>query len=167
MKPLLFIAAFSLLSLSAQARLGESPSQIAARYGQPTDTPHIIGTNEYLLHYKHGDYDIAVTFWNAKDSEEIVYAKAVLDDDVAKALFTTIAGVENAQVDTKDGVTTFTESGVIGYFRSGPQLDPYMSTVSVSTYAYDQHYMAALEANLKKSAEAAADAAKKKATEGF
>jgi len=163
MKAPLVIAALTLFSLSAQARLGETPAQIEARYGKPWSTLSTISTNEYLRDYAHGGYTIVVIFWNGKDAQEIIFAKTVLDDDVVKTLFTTISGKEQAQVDTIGNQTLFTTGDVTGRFDPNPHVGSYKSTLSVGSDVYQKHFADGIAAEEKKKAEAE----KKKATEGF
>jgi len=148
-----FIAAFCLLSLSAQARLGETPAQIEARYGKPDDKPLIIRTNEYNLNYNHAGYFIMVRFWNGKSVEEDISSDGYLDDESAKNLFKTVAGKEPSKVDKhsdSDGgsTTEFKADGVSGTFATfGGRVN---CSLEVEDDAYRQHVNAILDAEKKK-----------------
>ena len=123
----LLITVFGLLSLQAQARLGETPAQIEARYGKPSDTPHNVRTNEYWVSYTNASYNIRVHFWNGKCAEEHIKTLDYADDETAKTLFKKISGKEPTKIDkTKKGdgsITIYKADGVQGDFASFPTED--------------------------------------------
>ena len=139
MKPLLFIAFFNLLSLSAQARLGESPSQIEARYGTPVGGPYDVSTNQYTAYYKHGNFRIDVTFWNGKCAEEHIFADAgtTIDADTALSLFKTVSGrdkVSSRSAKAGGTLTMYEADGASGTFINNTEKGFY--AVSASDKAF-------------------------------
>jgi len=142
MRPLILIAAFSLLSLSAHARLGETPAEIAKRYGTPVGTLHTSETNTSWYLYKHAGYRFNVYFWSGRSVQEDVSSETDIDSGTVKNLFKTISGKEptTVKIDNIKGVSTqtrYTADTAIGTYSSFPRLGVY--TLTVFSRDYLQH----------------------------
>ena len=148
---LVLITVFALFSLKAQARLGETPAQIEARYGKPTDTRGA-ETNDFVASYKHADYIIDVHFWNGKSAYEHLKALRPTDDQTAKTLFTKISGKEPTKIDKEKkgegSITIYKADGVEGDFASFPMEGSYLMTVSTTDFR--KHIDAVIAAEAKK-----------------
>lgn len=158
MKTSISVAVLVFLSIQTQARLGETPAQIEARYGKPTDTPFIIGHNEYSLDYAHDDYSISVRFWNGKSAKECVSSSdKAMDDDTAKTLFKTISGKDKFTVKPPAPITDKKLAYITYYNADGAQgdfVDDYgerVFGVTVSSTEYVKHVLDGMDKNKKES----------------
>jgi hypothetical protein len=140
-----------MLTTLANARLGESPSNIEARYGKPWNTPNIMGTNEYSLDYNNAGYRVHVIFWNGKSAEEGLSSDTEIDRATAKKLFRNISGKDPVKENSKSVLEgqTMTFYGADGVEGNLMQADK-LNWLTVTDSAYAKHRKEVEEADKKK-----------------
>jgi hypothetical protein len=113
MKTLVLLTSLMLFTMTAHARLGETPAQVTARYGTMKGTPEIIGTNLWKGTFRHAGFDVTVTFWNGRAVEENFFKDSFsISERDAEMLFRAVSGdgkITSESADTHDPKLTIVD----------------------------------------------------------